>query len=52
MVKKIIAVIAVCLMLLAMVLYVASDDEAIPPVVDGPELGNPAGEPLPVPAAE
>jgi len=50
--KKIISIIALVLMLVAMILYVASDDEAIPPVDDEPAMENPA-EPLPeMPAAE
>ena len=45
---KIVGVIAVIMMLFSMALYVASDDEAIPPVKDAtlsaPSFGMPAAE--------
>lgn len=40
---KIVGVIAIILMLFSMILYVASDDEAIPPVKDA-TLGAPTFE--------
>ncbi|MBN2290894.1 MAG: hypothetical protein JXM70_00630 [Pirellulales bacterium] len=46
--KKIIGVIAILLMLFSMALYVASDDEAVPPVKDA-SLEAPTFE---MPAAE
>jgi len=45
---KIVGVIAVVLMLFSMILYVASDDEAIPPVkdanIEAPTFETPAAE--------
>ena len=50
--KKIVAVIAVLLMIFSMFLYIASEDESIEPVADGPAVDNPADESMRMPAAE
>ena len=49
---KIISAIALLLMLFAMILYVVSDDEAIPPVAEEAGVNGPAATSLEVPAAD